>query len=56
MTDKEKFEWIKQQLYQIQNYIRDNPDETLSESGINTDIWRVINGYSYNSMDKRIEW
>ena len=55
MTEKQKIEWIKQQLFQIQTYISEHPDETLSESGIDSDIWRVINGYSYNTPDKCVE-
>ena len=48
----EKIEWIRQQLYEIRDYINRNPDETLGESGLDGDLWRVINGYSVYGDEK----
>lgn len=57
MTDKEKLNWIKRQLYSLQEYVLECQEETVGEAGIDTCIWKVINGYDISNMnDDKIDW
>ena len=57
MTDKEKLDWVKRQLYSLQEYVLECQEETVGEADIDTCIWKVINGYDISGMyDEKIDW
>ena len=57
MTDKEKLNWVKEQLYRLGEVISENNGETVEETDISDCLWRIINGYDlFGGSEDKVEW
>jgi hypothetical protein len=57
MTDKEKLNWVKEQLYRLGEVISESNGETVEETDISDCLWRIINGYDlFGGSEDKVEW
>ncbi len=57
MTDKEKLNWVKAQLYKLGEVVAENNVKTVEEAEISDYLWCIINGYDlFSGSDDKVEW
>ena len=57
MTDKEKLEWVKKQLYKLGEVVAESIGETVEKTDISDCLWCIINGYDlYGGSEDKVEW
>ena len=59
MTDREKLDWLKEQLFALQDYVSEQSSEVVGDTDLDNCIWHIINGYGlfdYGAERVAVEW